>query len=464
MIDIIVIIRKNRKNRNLYFRVKANRAKLGEVSTGLFCKPSQWLGSRWCRITGKMSKEDRNNNIRTNKAIGDLIEKYRLAWDKLNELGQQEINFDDLKLAIEGNHPSMLYDGRRLSLSDAAQKYVDQYVKTKNRRWKETKTRIATICKLIYKEADNDKITIDQVSEQIAFNVYQSLCNEKYTYNKRTCFYSYKSRRNYMANMRNMFEWFYIHKNRLEFVPILPEVNPFKNIKVERIYREDVVWENGTSKKVSVKEPLSLVNKEVHFYSSEEQEKLASIELPPVLNYYRNVLLWQIHTGLAFTDIRKFDPDKHLDRDIDGDYWLVQSRMKTDVKADLPLGDEAMALLEFFKNQNPYYIEKMNDIRYVLINSGDMTTYRKYLTIIGDIVGFKLTKTHKARHTFAVNMLNRGYEMEEVSRMMGHATVATTDNAYGFVTRDRVRQRRKLLQNNLLASPLKVNRNDGTNG
>lgn len=443
MLEANVIIRKNRKNRNLYFRIKVKGYALGEVSTGLYCDPKYWLGDRWCKVTGKLAQEDRTNNIRVNKELNQMIEAYREAWDKLNELGQSDITLNDLKLMTQGQHPKAMYKGKRLTLDEARDIYLERQIKPYIKNWHHAKNHMTTIFEYVKEETGNAEITIDQVTEQIAHNVYQRMCQKKFNYQNQVRHYAYKTRKLYIGRVVQFFDYFFKNKNRLDFVPVLPESNPFAGVEVIKLEREN----------------YSRINRETHFYTNSEVADLETVVLPSSThNYVRNILLWQIYTGLSFGDIKHFNPKIHIETDMDGDKWLAQNRVKTDVQADIPLEAPALKLLEFFQGtEQPDFDEVA-----CLINPGDMTTYRRYLVDIGGIVNLKLTETHKARHTFAVRMLDAGYAMEEVSRMMGHAHVFTTEKYYGFVTRNRVRQRRKIINNGRFNSPLGGDMKTGT--
>jgi len=442
MLDANVIIRKNRKTKNLYLRIKANGAQLGEVSTGLYCNPVHWLGDRWCKVSGKVAHEDRTQNTRVNKELEKQVENFRQAWDKLHELGQSDINLSDLKLGVSGQHPLMGYNMKRLGIDEALEYYVEYGVKPFIKNWAHAKNHLSILVRMI-KEVCGDDVSIDQVTEQHAHEVYRILSSKKYCYQGINKKYAYKTRKLYIGRIKLFYSYWFKHRNRLTFTPVLPESNPFDTVEVIKL----------------ADEPKSRINKETHFYKPNEIEEIQNVRVTSPQNYYRNILLWQIYTGVAFVDIASFDPDAHIEVDMDGEKWMSLHRKKTGVLCEIPFEPEAERLLEYFKTNKP----PIKEGEAVLINPGSMKTYRRFLDTIGRFAGFNLQATHKARHTFAVNMLEKGYHMEEVSRMMGHSTMQTTMNSYGFVTRNRMRSRRKQLrQGHLFVSPVSDDLKTGT--
>ncbi|MNI14023.1 Tyrosine recombinase XerD [compost metagenome] len=79
---------------------------------------------------------------------------------------------------------------------------------------------------------------------------------------------------------------------------------------------------------------------------------------------------------------------------------------------------------------------KRNSLLPILSN----TNYNGYLKEIGAICGIQRElNTHLARHTFADIMLNLGMPLEDVSKMLGHKSIRTTQR-YGQVRKNRIKQ------------------------
>lgn len=59
------------------------------------------------------------------------------------------------------------------------------------------------------------------------------------------------------------------------------------------------------------------------------------------------------------------------------------------------------------------------------------------MQVVGRVAGVEDCRPHRFRHTFAVKMLLNGWELEKVSRFMGHASVAITQRFYAKWTKER---------------------------
>lgn len=113
--------------------------------------------------------------------------------------------------------------------------------------------------------------------------------------------------------------------------------------------------------------------------------------------------------------------------------------IKTSNRHTVPLTESAIKILNKWQENN-------NKKRFVFnlvaenINLDDQEALYKArnnaekcinqsLEIIGEKLGFKIS-FHMARHTFAVNALNKGINMSVVSRLLGHASTDVTERVY----------------------------------
>lgn len=91
----------------------------------------------------------------------------------------------------------------------------------------------------------------------------------------------------------------------------------------------------------------------------EEHEINAIIEkniVIPRLAQIRDVFVFSIFTGLAFSDLKGLKKE-HLVRDNNGDIWIRKARQKTKNMCNIPLLDPALQILEKYKN-HPECIKK----------------------------------------------------------------------------------------------------------
>ncbi len=107
---------------------------------------------------------------------------------------------------------------------------------------------------------------------------------------------------------------------------------------------------------------------------------------------------------------------------IDKSLWLQFNRQKTDNRVALPLLEPAQVLIN--KYQSYHNGEKKHHLFPVPQNQ----IINRYLKQIAEAAGIKKQITfHMARHTFATTItLMHGIPIETVSKMLGHASLSTT--------------------------------------
>lgn len=132
----------------------------------------------------------------------------------------------------------------------------------------------------------------------------------------------------------------------------------------------------------------------------------------PGLTHVRDIFIFQVYTGLAYTDIKHFSKN-NIEVGIDGNQWLVINRQKTGIRSALPLLPRASAVLQKY------------DYKLPVISNQKMNEHLKDIAIICKI-NKKIT-SHIGRHTFATTItLNKGVPIETVSKILGHTSLQTT--------------------------------------
>lgn len=139
----------------------------------------------------------------------------------------------------------------------------------------------------------------------------------------------------------------------------------------------------------------------------------------------QQLFLFQIYTGLAFSDMETLDW-KHIQYNHEGQDWIIKPREKTNVLTTVPLLPKAKKILAKRKSKSEAGL-----IFHVYANQ----PYNRYLKLLATEIKLKKRLTsHLARHTFATTItLSKGIPIETVSKMLGHTMISTTQ-IYSKVT------------------------------
>lgn len=155
------------------------------------------------------------------------------------------------------------------------------------------------------------------------------------------------------------------------------------------------------------------------------------------LNEVRDVFIFQCFTGFAYQDVYGLSPEHIVKVGNKGERWLIKDRGKTGVSEMVPILPIVEDLIKKYE-EHPYCIAN-NCL--LPVNSNER--YNGYLKEIGNICciirdeGERGLGTHLARHTFADIMLNSGVPLEDVSKMLGHKSIRTTQR-YCRVRKNRI--------------------------
>jgi site-specific recombinase XerD len=169
----------------------------------------------------------------------------------------------------------------------------------------------------------------------------------------------------------------------------------------------------------------TFINPIRHYLTENEIDKLINKELPvDRLAKVRDMFVFQIYTGLSFTDMFGLTPD-NIEIGVNGKEWLVSNRKKNGNRLSIPLLPRAKVIIDRYRNESAQ--------RLLPVCSNQR--FNGYLKEIADICGIKKTLTsHIGRHTFATTVtLSKGIPIETVSRLLGHTSLVTTQ-IYAKVT------------------------------
>ena len=152
--------------------------------------------------------------------------------------------------------------------------------------------------------------------------------------------------------------------------------------------------------------------------SLEELSRIENIEnIPSSLKIIRDLFLIQCYTGMAYTDLMDFSPEKLTE--IDGVTVLSGKRKKS--------GESYVTVIyPTLKNLNDKYNYK--------IPKRTNQSYNRALKILSMACNIdKPLATHWARRTCGMLMLNKGYSIEVVAKVLGHSDIKTTQQCYAKI-------------------------------
>ena len=141
----------------------------------------------------------------------------------------------------------------------------------------------------------------------------------------------------------------------------------------------------------------------------------------------RDIFVFGCLTGISFIDIKNLTTDNL--ENINGSWWIVAKRKKTNIPFRVMLLDTALKIIERYK---PF--RKDN---YLFDFLGNQQANRK-LKLIAKACGIeKHLVFHSSRHTFGTLALSKGMPIESVSKILGHTKITTTQ-IYAKITTEKL--------------------------
>ncbi|KUJ59152.1 tyrosine type site-specific recombinase [Flavobacteriaceae bacterium CRH] len=163
--------------------------------------------------------------------------------------------------------------------------------------------------------------------------------------------------------------------------------------------------------RLSVKEAVFLTQLELNTI----ENKIFST---PRLEKVKDIFLFSCYTGYAPVDAMDLS-ERNLSEDSNGNLWIMTSRAKTAIRANVPVLPTIEKIISKYKNQQKGLIPKISNQK-----------MNAYLKEIADVCGINKHLTwYVARHTFATTVtLGNGVRLENVSAMMGHTNTKQTQH------------------------------------
>jgi integrase/recombinase XerD len=134
-------------------------------------------------------------------------------------------------------------------------------------------------------------------------------------------------------------------------------------------------------------------------------------------------------TGLAIRDTVTLRRDEITHDKRAGLYSIVTSRQKTGTHVSVPIpADVAQEILTVL-NGNPVYVFWTGNGK----ETSAVTNWQHDMRALFKDAGIKAAGnmlSHRLRDTFAVDLLSKGVPLEEVSKLLGHESIKTTERSY----------------------------------
>ena len=194
--------------------------------------------------------------------------------------------------------------------------------------------------------------------------------------------------------------------------------NPFENAKYEKEEKKIRFLQKGDVMKLMA---MSMNDKEA---------ELA-----------RQMFIFSCFTGLAISDIENLKY-KHIQTAADGQRYIRKERQKTKVEFVVPLHPIAETIISHCRNaqagnEEQQTVKEKGD-SFVLQPHCSRSVMGKNLSIVGKACGIRQRLSyHMARHTFGTMCLSAGIPIESIAKMMGHASISSTQ-IYAQVTDNKI--------------------------
>lgn len=165
-----------------------------------------------------------------------------------------------------------------------------------------------------------------------------------------------------------------------------------------------------------------------------ELAQIMKAEIPSkTIRQVRDLFVFQSYTGISYADLAKFDFEKDIKR-LNGKMVIQDIRQKTEERYFIVLLSPAIEVLERYNFILPVISNQQYNLRLKIVS--DYAKIDKKLTV------------HMARHTFATMCLNNGVRIENVSKMLGHSNIKTTQE-YAKVLNSEVEKSFDLLESKI---------------
>ena len=353
------------------------------IRTGEECNPSEWS-----------TKQGLTTNKKTNQRINEfseLIEKtYR---DILTREGVVSVELIKNRLQGIATNPTTL-----LTMSKVELQAVKESVGKSRAK--------GTYLNLYYSDRNLREFVEDKGVQDILISTITEDLIEEYRF-------FLKKHRLKSSTINNNLCWL----SRLMFRAVSRRIircNPFENTKYEK------------------------EEQKIRFLQKSDVMKLMTMSMnDKEAELARQMFIFSCFTGLAIADMENLEYS-HIQTSADGQRYIRKERQKTKVEFVVPLHPIAEAIISHYRNE-----QERNEEQQTMKEKGDSLVFHRdcsrsvidaKLSIVGKACGIRQRLSyHMARHTFGTMSLSAGIPIESIAKMMGHASISSTQ-VYAQVT------------------------------
>lgn len=386
MLKVIFYQKSDRVNKNgespIYARLSYNDKQIS-MSTGQAISKERWASTNNLRNQLKIEKEI---------VIKNLLDLFQLnATKKFTELFRidPEVNLQLLKAELTGKVKiGQPEDTSITQIMDIYNEFFTKRVNTGERasaslqKYKRAKDLLSDFITSTYKKED---MPASEISSSFVFKLEQFLKYES----------SFKDQKGIKNN--SVVKYMKMYKTACNYA-----------IKMDLILKNPFNIYDG---RLSVKDAVFLTQQELNTIENK-------IFPTPRLEKVKDIFLFSCYTGYAPVDALELT-ERNLSEDSNGNLWIMTSRAKTAIRANVPVLPTIDKIISKYKKQQKGLIPKISNQK-----------MNAYLKEIADVCNIDKHLTwYVARHTFATTVtLGNGVRLENVSAMMGHTNTKQTQH------------------------------------
>lgn len=162
------------------------------------------------------------------------------------------------------------------------------------------------------------------------------------------------------------------------------------------------------------------VMKENQWLTLAQFKELWALKLTKSTKEARDLFCLCCFTGMSMSDALAFEPKSNIKKR-KGREFIEYTRIKTGSQCRVPVLSETKEIIE--SRNWPAQI--------------NIRAYQYQVDKLGEMIGVQLN-THMARKTFGALMLEFGFSIETVSKLLGHANTTLTQKTYAIVTQEKI--------------------------